>query len=66
MKAQKPINEKFIKQQLYLKDIFDFSDKELHSLKEIFSQYLSQNKDKYEAFEKAFSKVFSSKKICKC
>ncbi len=66
MKAQNLINETFLKKQLYLKDIFDFSNEELEDLKINVEAFLSQGIDRYEAFEKAFQKVFSSRKICRC
>ena len=53
----------FIKKQLALKGIYDYTEQQFYQVKALFIDYLILYKmDKYTAFDKAFKAVFKEKK----
>lgn len=53
----------FIKEQLALKGIYDYTEQQFKQLKAIFTDILSRYKiDKYTAFDRAFEVVFERKR----
>ncbi|WP_457628374.1 hypothetical protein [Persephonella sp.] len=53
----------FIKQQLALKGIYDYTEKQLEQLKSLFIDNITHFKmDRYTAFDRAFEAVFRGDK----
>ncbi len=55
----------WIKQQLAIKGIYDYTEKQLEQLKSLFIDNITLLKmNRYDAFDKAFEVVFRRKKSC--
>ncbi len=56
--------EQFLKKQLFVLGILDYTEEDFKKLVKLYFQYL--NGDKYEAFEKAVEFLIRKRTICKC